>query len=50
VVQVAPDAPVPDVPLVLPTEVADPDLLGRIADDYGLDGPLGRVLTALALR
>ncbi|HEY7717653.1 MAG TPA: 5'-3' exonuclease [Pedococcus sp.] len=49
VVQVAPDAPVPDVPLVLPTEVADPDLLGRIADDYGLDGPLRRVLAALDL-
>ena len=32
---------------VLPTEVADPDLLGRLAEDYGLTNSFKRVLTAL---
>ena len=47
VVKVAHDAPVPEVDAELPREAADPDLLGRLADDYGLTNPLKRVLTAL---
>jgi 5'-3' exonuclease len=47
VVKVAHDAPVPEVSAALPREVADPDLLGRLADDYGLTNPFKRVLTAL---
>jgi 5'-3' exonuclease len=47
VVKVAHDAPLPDVDASLPTEVADPELLGRLAEDYGLTNSLRRVLTAL---
>lgn len=47
VVRVAHDAPVPDHDGALPTEVADPDLLGRLAEDYGLTNSFKRVLTAL---
>jgi len=47
VVKVAHDAPVPDVGTELPTEVADPELLGRLAEDYGLTSSFKRVLTAL---
>jgi 5'-3' exonuclease len=49
VVQVARDAPVPDVDLALPTAVADPVLLSRLAVDYGLTNPVNRVLSALGL-
>ncbi len=49
VVRVAIDAPVPDIDLSLPTEVADPAGLSRLAVDYGLTGPLGRVVSALRL-
>jgi hypothetical protein len=31
----------------LPTEVANPELLGRLAEDYGLTSSFKRVLTAL---
>jgi 5'-3' exonuclease len=47
VVRVAHDAPVPEHDGALPTEVADPDLLGRLAEDYGLTSSFKRVLTAL---
>jgi hypothetical protein len=49
VVRVAVDAPVPDVDLRLPTLVADPVLLSRLAVDYGLTNPLNRVLGALGV-
>jgi 5'-3' exonuclease len=49
VVRVVLDAPVPDVDLRLPTEVADPVLLSRLALDYGLTNPVNRVLAALGL-
>ena len=39
----------PDVDLRLPTEVADPGLLSRLAVDYGLTNPFNRVLNALGL-
>lgn len=47
VVTVAPDAPLPEVDLSLPTEVADASLLSRLASEYGLTNSLNRVLTAL---
>lgn len=47
VVKVAHDAPIPDVELNLPTKPADPDRLVALADRYGLDGPLNRLLSAL---
>jgi 5'-3' exonuclease len=47
VVRVAHDAPVPAHDGALPTEVADTDLLGRLAEDYGLTNSFKRVLTAL---
>jgi 5'-3' exonuclease len=47
VVKVAHDAPVPDLPTDVPRQVADPDLLGRLADDYGLTNSFKRVLQAL---
>ncbi len=50
VVRVAVDAPVSDVDLRLPTRVADPVLLSRLAIDYGLTGPLNRVVGALGMR
>lgn len=49
VVRVAVDAPVPDVDLRLPTRVADPALMSRLAVDYGLTNPFNRVLGALGL-
>jgi 5'-3' exonuclease len=49
VVQVARDAPVGDVPASLPTEVADPVLLSRLAADYGLATTFTRFLDALGV-
>ena len=49
VVRVAPDAPVPDVDAALPTAVADPVLLSRLASELGLANSLNRVLTALRI-
>ena len=46
VVRVAHDAPVAAHDGTLPTEVADTDLLGRLAEDYGLTNSFKRVLTA----
>ncbi|WP_093175909.1 5'-3' exonuclease [Sinosporangium album] len=48
VVRVAHDAPLPDIPLALPTAPRDPDALVALSDKYGLDSPLGRLLGALA--
>lgn len=49
VVRVAVDAPLPDVDLRLPTQVADPVLMSRLAVDYGLTGAFNRVLSALGV-
>ncbi len=47
VVRVVRDLPLPDIDPVLPTRVADPDRLDRLAADYGLTSPLGRLRAAL---
>ncbi|MEV4178278.1 5'-3' exonuclease H3TH domain-containing protein [Nonomuraea sp. NPDC049709] len=47
VVEVAPDAPLPDTDLTLPAKPRDPEALVRLADRYGLDSPLNRLLDAL---
>ncbi len=49
VVRVAPDAPVPEVDMTLPTAVADPSLMSRIASGYGVTNSFNRVLTALRI-
>ncbi len=49
VVRVAHDAPVADVDIAVPTAVADPDLLGRLAETYGVANPVDRLLSALEL-
>ncbi len=49
VVRVATRAPVPELDLRLPAEVADPVLLSRLAVGFGLTGPLNRVLAAIGL-
>ncbi len=49
VVRVAVDAPLPEVDLRLPTHVADPVLMSRLAVDYGLTGAFNRVLSALGI-
>ncbi|GGO81005.1 5'-3' exonuclease [Nonomuraea cavernae] len=47
VVRVAPDAPLPAADLTLPAKPRDPEALVRLADRYGLDSPLNRLLDAL---
>ncbi|MGI5272011.1 5'-3' exonuclease [Nonomuraea sp. CA-218870] len=47
VVKVAHDAPLPDADLTLPAKPRDPETLVELADRYGLDGPLNRLLDAL---
>ncbi|MEV1179182.1 5'-3' exonuclease [Nonomuraea sp. NPDC049784] len=47
VVKVAPDAPLPPADLTLPAKPRDPEALVRLADRYGLDSPLNRLLDAL---
>ncbi|WP_188196390.1 5'-3' exonuclease [Nonomuraea sp. SYSU D8015] len=47
VVKVAPDAPLPPADLTLPDKPRDPEALVALADRYGLDGPLNRLLDAL---
>ncbi len=47
VVKVAHDVPIPDVELARPAKPADPDRLVALADRYGLDSPLNRLLSAL---
>jgi 5'-3' exonuclease len=49
VVRVARDAPVPAADLALPTEVADPTLMRRIASEFGVTSSFNRVLSALRI-
>ncbi|NRQ37864.1 5'-3' exonuclease [Nonomuraea sp. NN258] len=48
VVKVAHDAPLPAADLNLPAKPRDPESLVRLADKYGLDSPLNRLLDVLA--
>ncbi|MCW2879341.1 MAG: polymerase [Sphaerisporangium sp.] len=48
VVKVAHDAPLPEVSLARPAKPRDPETLVALADRYGLDNPLSRLLAALA--
>ncbi|MFO7253677.1 MAG: 5'-3' exonuclease H3TH domain-containing protein, partial [Actinomycetes bacterium] len=48
VVNVARDVPLPDVDVARPRKPRDPERLVALADRYGLDGPLNRLLAALA--
>mgnify|MGYP002623403083 CR=1 FL=1 len=47
VVRVAHDAPVPDLDIAVPRKPRDPERLVALADRYGLDNPLNRLLSAL---
>ncbi len=47
VVQVAHDVPIPAVATELPAKPHDPEALVALADRYGLDSPLNRLLTVL---
>ncbi|MFI6922580.1 5'-3' exonuclease H3TH domain-containing protein [Nonomuraea spiralis] len=47
VVEVASDAPLPAADLTLPDKPRDPEALVALADRYGLDSPLNRLLEAL---
>jgi 5'-3' exonuclease len=47
VVKVAHDAPIPEIELARPPKPAHPERLVALADRYGLDGPLNRLLSAL---
>ncbi|MFI6628872.1 5'-3' exonuclease H3TH domain-containing protein [Nonomuraea fuscirosea] len=47
VVKVAPDAPLPGADLTLPAKPRDPEALVALADRYGLDSPLNRLLDVL---
>ncbi|MBO3752342.1 5'-3' exonuclease [Streptosporangiaceae bacterium NEAU-GS5] len=49
VVEVASDAPIPDLDRALPVKPRDPEALVRLADRYGLDAPLNRLLSVLAV-
>ena len=49
VVQVALDAPVPDLDSSLPRQVGDLTLLSSLASGYGLTSPINRVLSAFGL-
>ncbi|WP_457255278.1 5'-3' exonuclease [Pedococcus sp. P5_B7] len=49
VVRVTRDAPVDEVDLALPTEVADPVLMSRIASEFGVTSSFNRVLSALRI-
>ncbi|MEV5410710.1 5'-3' exonuclease [Thermopolyspora sp. NPDC052614] len=48
VVRVAHDAPLPAVDVTLPRKPRDPERLVALADRYGLDSPLNRLLSALS--
>ncbi|AXH95225.1 5'-3' exonuclease [Ornithinimicrobium avium] len=50
VVLVAKDAPLPDVPLTVPRELADPETLQQLVEAYDLGSPVGRLMKALDLR
>jgi 5'-3' exonuclease len=47
VVRVLRDAALPEIDLALPREVADPDLLDQLTENYRITGPMRRLLTAL---
>lgn len=49
VVQVAGDAPLPDRPLTVPRELADPGTLQQYVEAYGIGGPVRRLLEALRI-
>ncbi|GAA1159106.1 5'-3' exonuclease [Ornithinicoccus hortensis] len=49
VVQVARDAPLPDVPLTVPRELADPGTLQQYVEAYGIAGPVRRLMEALGV-
>jgi 5'-3' exonuclease len=49
VVRVAPDAPVPEVEMALPSEVSDAALMSKVASEYGVTSSFNRVLTALRI-
>ncbi len=49
VVEVRRDCPLPNIDASLPTSLADRAALDRLASDFGLAGPLGRLQEALAL-
>jgi 5'-3' exonuclease len=48
VVRVATDAPVPTLDHALPSKPRSPETLVALADRYGLDGPLNRLLAVLS--
>lgn len=50
VVKVAADAPLPDLPLTLPREIADPATLEEMILAYGIENSVGRLLSALGLQ
>ncbi|GAA1183713.1 5'-3' exonuclease [Ornithinimicrobium humiphilum] len=50
VVLVAADAPVADVPLARPSEIADPETLQQLVETYDLGNPVARLMKALDLR
>ena len=49
VVRVAPDAPVAEVDMALPTDVADATLLSKVASEFGVTSSFNRVLSALRI-
>lgn len=49
VVLVARDAALPDRPLTLPRELADPGTLQQVVETYGVSGPVTRLMQALRL-
>ena len=49
VVSVVRDAPLPDIDLTLPSAVADPALMSRLAVEHGLTSSFDRVLNALGI-
>ncbi|MEO7130322.1 MAG: 5'-3' exonuclease [Dermatophilaceae bacterium] len=49
VVAVVRDAPLPELDLTLPTSVADPSLMSRLAVDHGLTSSFERILGALQI-
>lgn len=49
VVMVAADAPVADVPLTLPRELADPETLQQLIETYDLGNPVARLMKAMSI-
>lgn len=50
VVKVADDAPLPNIPVTLPREIADPATLEELIAAYGIENSVGRLLSALGLQ